>query len=89
MLSVLAQSLVATAIISYPEFGDRGLIRPPAIERSPHVEAATDLGPIIEIIVRCPHGTAILTYSKVDKRYCTPKLRCGRSLAAIVARSCG
>lgn len=88
MASVVAQGLLLAAIISYPSAGDRGLIAPRSIERAPQVEAALDRGPIVEIIVRCPAGTAILSYSKVEKLYCTPTHVCHRSMATIIARSC-
>jgi hypothetical protein len=89
MASLLAQGLLLAAVTSYPSAGDRSLIRPPSIERAPRVEAAIDRGPIVEIIVRCSPGTAILSYSKVERLYCTPKHQCDRSMAITTARSCG
>jgi hypothetical protein len=88
MASFLTQGLLMAAITSYPSAGDRGLIKPPSIERAPRVEAATDRGPIIEIIVRCPAGVAILSYSKVERLYCSPSHVCHRSMAETIARSC-
>jgi hypothetical protein len=88
MASLLTQGLVLAAMTSYPSAGDRDLIKPPSIERAPRVEAAVDRGPIIEIIVHCAHGTAILSYSKVERLYCSPKRRCDRSMTKTVARSC-
>lgn len=53
------------------------------------VEAATDRGPIIELIVRCPRGTAIITYSKMERLFCDPRLVCDPSRDVIVRRACG
>ena len=36
----------------------------------PRIEAMTDRGPIVEIIVQCPAGTGIMTYSRMEKRFC-------------------
>jgi len=51
-------------------------------------EAITDRGPILEIVLSCPAGTAIITYSRVERLYCTPQLRCERDLEAVIAESC-
>lgn len=55
----------------------------------PGVEAITDRGPILEMIVRCPAGNAIITYSKIEKLYCQPNLACSRSMKSVIKRSCG
>ncbi len=89
MLSILTASLIAANVTAYPGFGDRGLVTPRAIEQAPRVEATTDKGPILEIIVRCQTGTAIISYSKVERKFCSPKHVCGTSMPAIVAKSCG
>jgi hypothetical protein len=52
------------------------------------VEAITDRGPIKELIVRCPVGTAIITYSPVERLYCTPQLRCTGDMNEVIARTC-
>jgi hypothetical protein len=87
--------LLATIILSvssytaYPAFGDRSGVQPPAATSQPRVEATTDRGPIVEMIVRCPKGTAIISYSKVERLYCSPKHACNRSLGTVLARTCG
>lgn len=53
------------------------------------VETVVDRGPISEIIVRCGRGTAILSFSKVEKRYCTPKSGCFGTLSGAVSATCG
>lgn len=52
------------------------------------IEAVTDRGPILEMIIRCPVGIAIITYSRAERLYCSPDLACDRDMDAIVARSC-
>ncbi len=52
------------------------------------IEAVTDRGPILELIVRCPQGTAIITYSKVERLYCDPRLVCDTTKEPVVTRSC-
>lgn len=55
---------------------------------SPRIEAVTDKGTILELIVRCPQGSAILSYSKIERIYCDPKLRCGPDLKTLIRRTC-
>ena len=88
MSAFTALSLLALSYTAYPGFGD---VRPPApapTARS-RVEAMTDKGPIVELIVRCRAGTAILSYSKIERVFCSPKLHCAPQLATVVARACG
>ncbi len=55
----------------------------------PRIEAATDRGPIIEYIVRCPKGTAIISYSKMERLFCDPQLRCEAGKEPVMRRACG
>ncbi len=48
------------------------------------IEAITDRGLIAELIVRCSEGVAVLSYSKAERLFCTPKDGCFDTL--IVAR---
>lgn len=57
------------------------------LERSV-VEAATDKGLMVELIVRCSSGVGIVTYSKAERLYCGPDHRCGSKLKPVVARLC-
>jgi hypothetical protein len=80
MLKVAAIGLALAAIYSdYPAF----------LKRSGVVEAYTDRGPIVEMIVRCPQGTGIISYSRIDNRYCSSKMHCFDRLNAAVAETCG
>jgi hypothetical protein len=89
MLVAAAIAFTAASYTAYPAFGDRGGVQPPAVLAQPRVEAATDRGPIVEMIVRCPKGTAIISYSKIERLYCSPKHTCNRSLGVVLAKSCG
>lgn len=54
----------------------------------PRIEAVTDRGPILELIVHCQSGTAIITYSKMEQLYCGPAGGCDSDRGAVIARSC-
>ncbi len=80
MLQLAATGLAMTAIFSdYPAFLKRGGV----------IEAYTDKGPIVELIVRCPEGTGIMSYSKIERLYCSSKMRCSAALRTAVADTCG
>lgn len=53
------------------------------------IEAITDRGPILEMIVRCPSGIAIISYSKLERVFCTPRFSCAPNREEIIRRSCG
>jgi hypothetical protein len=77
-LGAAAQASTTKPFTLYPAFrGDRGAI-----------EAATDKGLIVELIVRCEQGSGILTYSKVEDLYCGPKHRCTSSRKRAIERLC-
>jgi hypothetical protein len=76
---------VALSITTYPAFGDR--VSPSHLVH-PRVEAEIDKGPIVELIVNCRPGTTIITYSKAEQLFCTPKRGCMRAIAAAVTQSC-
>lgn len=70
--------------IQYPSFGDRV---PQA--NTGRVEMAHDKGLIVELTVRC--GVALVglvTFSKVERIYCTPTHRCGPTLSAAIWAVC-
>jgi hypothetical protein len=69
---------LAAGFIAYPVFNDSGAT----------IEAIIDRGTITEIVVRCWAGTAIIAYSKVEKRYCSPRWKCGKDLDAAIEESC-
>lgn len=89
MSSVAVLTLVAANFTAYPDFGDKGIATPRGVERNLRIEATIDRGPIAELIVRCPKGTAIISYSKVERLFCSPRHVCDRDLGRVVAKSCG
>lgn len=88
MLNALALALVLASYTAYPGFGDRIGVLPPSLEKHPTVEATTDRGPIVEIIVRCYSSSAIISYSKIERTYCSPTHHCTRDLAMVLSRTC-
>lgn len=52
------------------------------------VEAVVDRGVIVEMIVRCQTGIAIISFSKIERRYCTPQFECFTNLDVTIRRSC-
>lgn len=52
------------------------------------VEAYTDRGAIVEMIVRCPVGTGIMSYSKAERLYCSSKHNCSPVLRTAVEDTC-
>jgi hypothetical protein len=56
---------------------------------TPQIEAITDRGLILEMIVKCSSGNAIITYSKVEKVYCGPRRACSGNQATVIQRACG
>ena len=88
MSSVLAP-LLAASITAYPGFGDRGIVTPRAAQSQPRIEATVNHGPIVELIVKCPSGTAIITYSKIERLYCSPMHQCVRGIGLAVRNACG
>lgn len=78
-LLLIALTANVTPFIEYPAF---------LLER-PQIEAVTDKGPILEMIVRCRAGTAIISYSKIERVYCDPRLSCNRDRNLVARRACG
>jgi hypothetical protein len=80
MLMMTLAAHTATGVFTeYPGFVD------PASE----VEAVVDRGPILEMIVKCGGGTAILSYSKIEHLYCTPnRSGCFKSFDAAMSSTC-
>lgn len=66
-----------------------GFVDPDAI-----VEMTTDKGLVVEVVLRCdrkPNGqivAGIMTYSKIEKLYCSSKHRCFRDAAAAYEDTC-
>jgi hypothetical protein len=79
LLKFSAIGLALTAIYSdYPVF----------LKNAGVIEAYTDRGPIVELIVRCPSGTGIMSFSKIERLYCSSKFKCTAKLQTAVADTC-
>lgn len=79
VIKLSAVGLALTAIYSdYPAF----------LKSAGVIEAYTDRGPIVELIVRCPAGTGIMSFSKIERLYCSSKFKCSAELEAAVADTC-
>jgi len=52
------------------------------------VEAIVERGPIAELIINCRPGSAIISYSKIERVFCTPSQGCHGSLRAAVGAVC-
>lgn len=61
---------------------------PPARPATSRIEAIVDRGPILELIVRCPTGTAIVSYSKIERLYCGPRGGCNNSREQTIRSTC-
>ena len=79
--TVLMMTPARASFTAYPAFGDNA----PAPSQ---VEAIVDKGLILHIIVRCRTGSAIVTYSKAERLYCTPRHACGGELGRTLAATC-
>lgn len=79
MLGIFAVTAAAAAnFIYYPGF----------VHNRAGVEAIMDRGLTVEIIVRCHNGTGIISYSKGDRKYCTPDFRCFKRMRPAVNILC-
>lgn len=78
-LAALAVAAAATTTtIDYPAFA----------RRPGPIEAVIEKGAIVEMIVRCPAGTGILSYSKADRRYCSSRNACFATFTPALRDTC-
>ena len=62
--------------------------------RDGFVEMTSDKGLIVEIVLRCSRKgnkvkAGIMTYSKVDRMFCSSKMRCTRDAVKAADDTCG
>ena len=87
-MSIIAIGLaIATSTIPFVEYPSLNA-RPRVGADRVRVEAVTDLGPVQELIVKCSSGTAIVSYSKIDKMFCGAGNQCSISLPVMVRKVC-
>lgn len=89
MNTFLAANVIAAGFATYPSYGDRGITTPRAAAAHPRIEMTLDKGPIVEMVVRCPRGVSVISYSKIERVFCTPQIVCNSNLATVIAKSCG
>lgn len=88
---IIGLTLLATAAVAgrapdyrhYPALGDRT-----AGTVGSTIEVANDKGLIVELTVRCGKGAGIITFSKVEKLYCSSRHKCGPNLINAVKDTC-
>lgn len=77
--SLLVAATATTSLFSdYPAF----------VDTKSRIEAYVDKGPILELIINCPEGTGIVSYSKIERLYCSSKHDCFASLKSASKRTC-
>lgn len=92
-MRALLISLTLIASIA-PAFAGNFSIYPGFRDRNATVEMATDKGLIIEVVLRCERTKSgkvkagIMTYSKVERLYCSSKNRCFRDADAAFEDTC-
>lgn len=75
---ILAATATTTIFSDYPGF----------VDPTAAVEAYFDRGPILELIIKCPEGTGIVSYSKIERLFCSSKRDCFASLKSASKRTC-
>ena len=78
MHSLFFAVALTTTFTLYPGF----------VSSKSQIEAIRDLGPVLEVIVRCPVGTGIMSYSKVDRQFCTPDWTCYYDMKPAIKKLC-
>ncbi len=78
MINILLVATAATSFTYYPEF----------VDTKARVEAVKDLGPVLEVIVKCRKGSAIMSFSKMERVFCASDWKCYRDLDTAMAKSC-
>lgn len=68
---------------------------PPAIHaavskarQAPRIESTVDRGVFVDLIVTCSGGTAILSYSKVERIFCSSRGQCSPRMESAIEDSC-
>ncbi len=95
MRSLLTATAFVLSLVAYnvAEAGNF-ILYPGFTDRDSFVEMTTDKGLIIEIVLRCERKgnkvtAGIMTYSKVDRMFCSSKMRCTRDAEKAADDTCG
>ena len=81
---IAATTIEASNFNHYPGF----------LNRDSFIEMTSDKGLIVEFVLRCSREgnkvkAGIMTFSKVDRMYCSSKMRCTRDIIEAVDDTCG
>lgn len=60
----------------------------PKAQQPPRIDAAIDRGLFVDIIVKCSDGTAIMSFSKIERIFCSPKGQCSTRHDAVIENAC-
>ena len=95
MQPALILAIATAGFTTSPGFGDKVAPAAPLapaptqMQQGLKIEAIVDKGPTVEMIIRCGPNSAIVSYSKIEKLYCSPKLACDPLLARMLETTCG
>lgn len=76
--SMLATANAASVFTLYPGF----------IEPKFAIQAVSDKGPILEMIISCKPGEGIISFSKIDRAFCVPDATCYPKLKPAIRHLC-
>lgn len=77
-LMILASVGMSNIFTLYP-----GLVEPKF-----DIQAVTNKGPVLELIIACHPGEGIISYSKPDRAYCVPDATCFSALKPAMRHLC-
>ena len=78
MLISILTALSANIFTIYPGF----------IEPSSRVQVATDKGLMIELVIACKPGEGIMSFSKIERKFCVPDATCYRRFSRAYSHLC-
>lgn len=61
---------------------------PGFVQPKSKVQAIVDKGPVLELIVACQPGEGIISYSKIDRKFCLPDATCYAKGRKAIAKLC-
>jgi len=68
--AVLSATATTSIYSDYPTFANPNAV----------IEAYTNKGPILNLIVKCPGGAGIMSHSRIERLCCSSKHNCSASL---------
>ena len=63
-------------------------IYPGFIDPQAKVQVATDKGPIVELVIACGRGEGVMSFSKIDRKFCIPNSSCYNSFSVAYVELC-